>query len=110
MIRMLAVALVASAIPLHPDDGIWAQTPPQPTPTPPPPSGTAPPRLQRPRPPDTPMATICSTPEGWCPLKAVVMPGTPCECLLPPDIRLPGVARFFLYEEPVSPSLNPHRN
>ena len=30
--------------------------------------------------------------------------------LLPPDRRLPGVARFFLYEEPVSPYLNPHRN
>jgi len=29
---------------------------------------------------------------------------------LPPDRRLPGVARFFLYEEPVSPYLNPHRN
>ena len=110
MIRIVAAALVAAALLLFPADATWAQTPPLPTPTPPPPSGTAPPRPPRPRPPDTPMATICSTSEGWCPLKAVALPGTPCECFVPPDIRLPGVARFFLYEEPVSPYLNPHRN
>ena len=109
MLRILAVALVAAALLLFPADSAWAQTPPQPTPTPPRPEGTAPSR-PRPRPPDTPMATICSTSEGWCPLKAVVLPGTPCECFVPPDIRIPGVARFFLYEEPVSPYLNPHRN
>lgn len=80
-------------------------------PAPPPPSGTAPSRpLPPPRPRDTPRATICSTAEGWCPLKAVAAPGTPCECFIPPDTRLAGVARFFLYEEPVSPYLNPHRN
>lgn len=56
------------------------------------------------------MARICSTDEGWCPIKPVVLPGTPCECFVPPDTRIPGVARFFLYEEPVSPYLNPHRN
>ena len=75
----------------------------------------APPRpaTQTPPPPtpsDTPMATICSTPEGWCPIRSFAAPGTPCECSVPPDRRLPGVARFFLYEEPVSPYLNPHRN
>ena len=44
------------------------------------------------------------------PLKVVAMPGTPCECVLPPDTRIPSVARFFLYEERVSPYLTPHRN
>lgn len=111
MIRIPAAALVAAALLLFPDDLTWAQTPPQPTPTPPRPEGTAPSRPRpRPRPPDTPMATICSTDEGWCPIKPVVLPGTPCECFLPPDIRLPDAARFFLDEGPVSPYLNPHRN
>lgn len=109
MTRALAAALAAAALLLFPDAATWAPAPPPPTP--PRPEGTAPPRPRpRPRPPDTPMARICSTDEGWCPIKPVVLPGTPCECFLSPDTRIPGVARFFLYEEPVSPYLTPHRN
>ena len=109
MTRAFAAALAVAALLLFPDAATWAQAPPPLTP--PRPEGTAPPRPRpRPRPPDTPMATICSTDEGWCPIKPVVLPGTPCECFIPPDTRIPGVARFFLYEEPVSPYLNPHRN
>jgi hypothetical protein len=67
-------------------------------PSPPP----APPRAS------LPMATICSTDAGWCPLRTVVAPGGPCYCHVPPSTWLPGVARSFRYEGPVSPYLNPH--
>jgi anaerobic selenocysteine-containing dehydrogenase len=58
--------------------------------------------------PGTPVATICSAEPGWCPLRAVVAPGGPCYCFVPPSTWIPGVARYFPYEGPVSPYLNPH--
>lgn len=85
---------------------------PRPSLTPPPESGAPAPR-PKPAPPsvpDTPMATICSTAAGWCPIRSVVAPGTPCECFVPPSAHLDGVARFFPYRGPVSPYLNPHED
>jgi hypothetical protein len=55
-----------------------------------------------------PAATICSTDWGWCPMQAVATPGGFCFCFVPPNYRLPGLARYFPYEGPVSPYLNPH--
>ena len=60
------------------------------------------------RSPGGPPATICSTEHGWCPLRAVVAPGGVCYCFVPPSTWLPGSARYWPYEGPVSPYLNPH--
>lgn len=59
--------------------------------------------------PGAPAATICSTDYGWCPLQAVAMGGGVCYCFVPPGTWLPGIARYWPYEGPVSPYLNPHR-
>jgi hypothetical protein len=67
-----------------------------------PPPAAAPPR------PAGPAATICSTDWGWCPLQAVAPPGGGCYCYVPPSTWLPGIARYWPYEGPVSPYLNPH--
>jgi hypothetical protein len=61
-----------------------------------------------PSPPAGPTANICNTHWGWCPLAAVAMPGTPCQCFVPPATALPGVANYWPYQGPVSPYLNPH--
>jgi hypothetical protein len=55
-----------------------------------------------------PQATICSTDWGWCPLQAVASPGGGCYCFVPPSTWLAGSARYWPYEGPVSPYLNPH--
>ena len=55
-----------------------------------------------------PAATICSTDWGWCPVQTVVTPGGACWCFVPPSTWLPGSARYWPYEGPVSPYLNPH--
>ena len=67
----------------------------------------APPPPVRARP-GGPVATICSTDWGWCPVQAVVVPGGACWCFVPPLTWLPGSARYWPYEGPVSPYLNPH--
>jgi hypothetical protein len=67
------------------------------------PSGPPPPRM-----PSSAPATICSTAWGWCPVQAVVTPGGACYCFVPPSTWLPGSGRYFPYEGPVSPYLNPH--
>jgi hypothetical protein len=59
--------------------------------------------------PGAPTATICSTDYGWCPLKAVAAPGGVCHCFVPPGTWLRGLARYWPYEGPVSPYLNPHQ-
>jgi hypothetical protein len=61
----------------------------------------------------SPVANICNTQWGWCPLGSVLMPGTPCQCVVPPGsaqagTALPGVANYWPYEGPVNPYLNPH--
>ncbi|HEU4368531.1 MAG TPA: hypothetical protein VFV05_09940 [Methylomirabilota bacterium] len=67
-----------------------------------------------PRPPPAPprassaMATICNTEWGWCPVQTIVAPGGSCYCFVPPATWLPGSARYFPYQGPVSPYLNPH--
>jgi hypothetical protein len=66
------------------------------------PQPPAPPRL------GAPQATICSTDWGWCPIQAVATPGGGCYCYVPPSTFLPGLARYFPYQGPVSPYLNPH--
>jgi hypothetical protein len=58
--------------------------------------------------PANPPATICNTPWGWCPVNAVLMPGAPCQCVVPPATALPGVARYWPYQGAVDPYLNPH--
>ena len=55
-----------------------------------------------------PAATICSTDWGWCPVQTVVTPGGACYCFVPPSTWLAGSARYWPYEGPVSPYLNPH--
>ncbi len=61
-----------------------------------------------PPPPASPTANICNTQWGWCPIAPVLMPGTPCQCFVPPATALPGVANYWPYQGPVSPYLNPH--
>jgi hypothetical protein len=65
---------------------------------------------QAPRPPRAggPVATICSTDWGWCPVQTVVTPGGSCYCFVPPGTWLAGSARYWPYQGPVSPYLNPH--
>jgi hypothetical protein len=88
---LLAAALALAAAPAHAQN--FAPQPPAP-PSNPAASG--------------PVATICSTDWGWCPLQRVVTPGGHCTCFVPPNTRLPGSARYFPYAGPVSPYLNPH--
>jgi hypothetical protein len=59
--------------------------------------------------PGSPAATICSTDYGWCPLQAVAAAGGFCYCFVPPGTWLQGLARYWPYEGPVSPYLNPHQ-
>ena len=65
----------------------------------------APPPVQKP---GAAQATICSTEHGWCPLQVVATPGGMCYCFVPPNTWLAGSARYWPYEGPVSPYLNPH--
>jgi hypothetical protein len=55
-----------------------------------------------------PQATICSTDWGWCPMHTVATPGGGCYCFVPPSTWLQGSARYYPYQGPVSPYLNPH--
>jgi len=64
-----------------------------------------PPPVKRP---GAPAATICSTDYGWCPIQAVATGGGFCYCFVPPGTWIPGSARYWPYEGPVSPYLNPH--
>ena len=66
----------------------------------------APPSVPRP---SAAPATICSTDYGWCPIQAIAAAGGSCYCFVPPNTWLPGVARFWPYQGPVSPYLNPHQ-
>jgi hypothetical protein len=59
--------------------------------------------------PGAPLATICSTDYGWCPIQAMTAPGGSCYCFVPPSTWLPGLARYWIYQGPVSPYLNPHQ-
>jgi len=59
--------------------------------------------------PGSPAATICSTDYGWCPIQTVTTGGGFCYCFVPPNTWLPGLARYWPYEGPVSPYLNPHQ-
>jgi len=64
-----------------------------------------PPPVKRPGP---PAATICSTDYGWCPIQTVTTGGGFCYCFVPPGTWISGSARYWPYEGPVSPYLNPH--
>jgi hypothetical protein len=66
------------------------------------------PQPPAPRRPAGPAATICSTDYGWCPIQTVVTAGGGCFCFVPPSTWLAGSARYWPYEGPVSPYLNPH--
>jgi hypothetical protein len=59
--------------------------------------------------PGAPAATICSTDHGWCPIQTVTLAGGFCYCFVPPSTWLPGLARYWPYQGPVSPYLNPHQ-
>jgi hypothetical protein len=54
-------------------------------------------------------ATICSTDHGWCPIQGIAASGASCYCFVPPSTWLPGLARYWPYQGPVSPYLNPHQ-
>ena len=86
----LAVLLLLAAAPLAGAQNFAPQPPPPP------------------RAPAGPAATICSTDYGWCPIQTVVTPGGTCYCFVPPKTWLTGSARYWPYEGPVSPYLNPH--
>jgi hypothetical protein len=58
--------------------------------------------------PGSPAATICSTDYGWCPIQVVTTGGGFCYCFVPPATWISGSARYWPYEGPVSPYLNPH--
>ncbi|PYM19737.1 MAG: hypothetical protein DMD78_23745 [Candidatus Rokuibacteriota bacterium] len=89
--RALAMAclLVLAVVPLAGAQNFAPQPPP-------------PPRV------GAPAATICSTDWGWCPLQTLAAPGGGCYCFVPPRTWLAGSARYWPYEGPVSPYLNPH--
>ena len=54
-------------------------------------------------------ANICTTQWGWCQLPTLsAPPGIACVCLTPQNQQVPGVTRFFPYEGPASPYLQPH--
>jgi hypothetical protein len=75
-----------------------SQAPPQPAPRPP-----------RPHPPRAVSANICTTDLGWCQLPTLTAPhGVGCVCLTAHNQQVPGVTRFFPYEGPASPYLQPH--
>ena len=59
---------------------------PLPAPAPPPP----PPQPSDPL--DAPPARGCQTQWGVCPLACCVQPGTPCYCLTPDNVQVPGYA------------------
>jgi hypothetical protein len=91
MLRALTVAVLA----LAPTSPVLAQN-----------FAPRPPPVVRP---GAPTATICSTDYGWCPVHAVVTPGGSCYCFVPPSTWVSGSARYWRYEGPVSPYLNPHQ-
>ena len=54
-------------------------------------------------------ANICTTQWGWCQLPTLTAPaGIACVCLTAQNQQVPGVPRFFPYEGPASPYLQPH--
>ena len=54
-------------------------------------------------------ANICTTQWGWCQLPTLSAPaGFACACLTAQNEQVPGVTRFFPYEGPASPYLQPH--
>ena len=85
-----------------------AQTPgPAPGPSHAPPQ--PPPRPPHPHPPRAVSANICTTDLGWCQLPTLTAPaGVGCVCLTAQNQQVPGVTRFFPYQGPASPYLQPH--
>jgi hypothetical protein len=69
---------------------------PQPTPRPVPPLAAPP-------------ANICTTQWGWCQLPTwSAPPGIGCACLTANNQEVAGTTRYFPYEGPASPYLQPH--
>lgn len=103
---LLTVAVLGLAI--GPSD---AQRPPE---SERPPNEQRRPRASPPPLPPAQVATICSNEAGWCPLPegVVIVTGTPCQCFVPGQGYVDGVARYFNYamypDRPVSPYFNPH--
>jgi hypothetical protein len=56
-----------------------------------------------------PPANICTTQWGWCQLPTwSAPPGIACACLTASNQEVPGTTRYFPYEGPASPYLQPH--
>ena len=79
------------------------------------PGAQAPPRPEappapRPRPePAPPPANICTTELGWCQLPTLAAPlGIGCVCLTAQNQQVPGTTRYYPYQGPASPYLQPH--
>jgi hypothetical protein len=54
-------------------------------------------------------ANICSTEWGWCQLSTQTAPhGVACWCLTEQDQPVAGITRYWPYEGPPSPYLQPH--
>jgi hypothetical protein len=59
--------------------------------------------------PPPPPANICTTQWGWCQLPTWTAPlGVGCACLTADDREVPGITRYFPYQGPASPYLQPH--
>jgi hypothetical protein len=103
--RFIALVLLLAALGGNPAQ---SQTPgPAPGPSHAPPH--PPPRPPHPHPPRATPANICTTDLGWCQLPALTAPpGFACVCLTAQDQPVRGVTRFFPYQGPASPYLQPH--
>jgi hypothetical protein len=54
-------------------------------------------------------ANICSTQWGWCHLPTLTAPnGVACTCLTTQNQQVPGITRYYPYQGPPSPYLQPH--
>ena len=97
MLRRRSVALGLLALVLVGGlDGLHAQT--RQLPSPRPPQG-----------PEPPPANICTTQWGWCQLPTWTAPlGVACACLTADNREVPGITRYFPYQGPASPYLQPH--
>jgi hypothetical protein len=102
---LIALSLLLAALAGAPAQSQTPNPAPGPSTAPPQP----PPRPPHPHPSRAAAANICTTTLGWCQLPTLsAPPGVACVCLTVQRQQVPGVTRYFPYEGPASPYLQPH--
>ena len=97
-LALLALVLIGGLDVLHAQVEQRRPEPRRHFPTPRPPQGSEP-----------PPANICTTQWGWCQLPTWSAPlGVGCACLTADNREVPGITRYFPYQGPASPYLQPH--